>query len=90
MAKFKSDKNFTCDRCFKNVPAYYTLSVLTKGLWVQCPTCGTHPRKYVPNLFLPYRPSKHYLRNHNIKSDGLSSSADQAESDQQLQVFKEQ
>jgi DNA-directed RNA polymerase subunit RPC12/RpoP len=59
--KFISPKNYTCERCGKQVPAYYTLSNITKGLWIQCPKCGTHARTYVANLDLPYKPSKSYL-----------------------------
>lgn len=61
MSKFISPTSYKCDRCGKNVPAYYTLSLLTKGLWVQCKNCGTHARSYIPNLRLYNKPSKHFL-----------------------------
>ena len=62
MPKFLSNKYYECDRCGDSVPAYYTLSFLTKGLYAQCPRCGNHARPYVPDLDLPYKPSKHYLK----------------------------
>lgn len=58
-----SHSKYNCERCDEIVPAYYTLSLLTKGLYVSCPNCGLHARPYVPNLPLHHRPSKHYLRN---------------------------
>ena len=61
MSKFISPTKYYCDRCGDEVPAYYTLSHLTKGLWVQCPNCGTHPRIFIDNLPLFYKPSKSYL-----------------------------
>ncbi len=66
MTKFTSNKYFNCDRCSRLVPAFYILSSLTKGLWVQCPYCGTHAREYIPNLDLPYKPSNSYLKENNI------------------------
>jgi DNA-directed RNA polymerase subunit RPC12/RpoP len=62
MGKWISDKQYKCDRCYKLAPAFYTLSHLTQGLWVQCPSCGTHARPYIANLDLPYKPSKTYQK----------------------------
>lgn len=50
-----------CGRCDRPSPAYYTLSHLTKGLWVKCSRCGLHARKYIPDLPIPSKPSKAYL-----------------------------
>jgi hypothetical protein len=44
------------------MPAYYTLSLLTKGLWIQCTTCKVHARPYVEGLDLPWKPSKTYVK----------------------------
>ena len=52
---------YVCDRCRKEAPAWYTLSHLTKGLWIKCPRCGTHTRSFIPNLDLPQKPSKAYI-----------------------------
>lgn len=66
--KWISDKKYTCEKCNTLQPAYYTLSLLTKGLFIQCANCGIHTRPYVPDLDLPYKPSKHYLRNKGTES----------------------
>lgn len=57
---FISPKKYTCEKCGQLVPAYYTLSNLCRGLWIQCPKCGIHARTYIANLDLPYKPSKSY------------------------------
>lgn len=53
---------YKCGKCDRIVPAYYTLSHLTKGLWVNCPKHGKFARPYVPDLPLPYIPSKAYKK----------------------------
>lgn len=58
--RWRSSKYFNCDRCNTRCPAYYTLSLKTKGLFVQCPKCKTHAIQYIEDLDLPYRPSSHY------------------------------
>ncbi len=60
--KYISPKKYYCEKCNDLVPAYYTLSHLTKGLWIQCPIDGTYARQYVPDIDLPYKPSKAYLK----------------------------
>lgn len=59
---FISPKKYPCEKCGQLVPAYYILSNLCRGLWIQCPSCGTHARKYIANLDLPYKPSKSYKK----------------------------
>ncbi len=66
MAKPISYGKFYCDRCNQLAPAYYTLSHLTKGLYVQCPNCGNHARPYIENLHLPCKPSKAYRKKTGI------------------------
>lgn len=58
--KFISPTKFSCNICGREVPAYYTLSHLTKALWVQCPNCGTHARPHIEGLNLYQKPSKAY------------------------------
>ncbi len=77
-----SYKNFYCDKCNQSVPAYYTLSHLTKGLWVQCPSCGTHARPYIANLDLPLKPSKAYRKITGIGNFFFGDKATQAEARQ--------
>jgi hypothetical protein len=78
MGKFKSTKYHRCGRCKNFAPAYYTLSYLTKGLWVMCPKCGNNAAPYVPDLDLPYKPSKHYLKHHKETSATTPQSFDKA------------
>jgi ribonuclease HI len=58
----KSDfERIGCDRCGQPSEAYYTLSHLTKGLWVRCNNCGKHARSFVPGYNLPWIPSKAFI-----------------------------
>lgn len=58
---------YYCEICNKVCPAYYTLSLLTKGLWIECPQCGTHALPFVTGLNIQSKPSKHYLKTMGIK-----------------------
>jgi hypothetical protein len=68
LRKIDETKRIPCDRCKEFMPAWYTLSLLTKGLWIRCNNCGTHAAPYQPDLDIPERPSKHYLRNNGEAS----------------------
>lgn len=58
-----------CDKCYRSCEGYYTLSHLSKGLWVKCPNCGTHARPFIDNLPIPSKPSKAYLK--MLKAGGV-------------------
>ena len=51
-----------CERCHQMSDGYYTLSHLTKGLWVRCKNCGNHARSFVPGLNLTWIPSKAFIK----------------------------
>lgn len=51
-----------CERCHQMSEGYYTLSHLTKGLWVRCKNCGNHARSFFPGLNLPWIPSKAFIK----------------------------
>jgi ribonuclease HI len=51
-----------CDRCGTPSSGYYTLSSLTKGMYVQCVKCGNHAAPYAPGLKLRWKPSKTFIR----------------------------
>lgn len=51
-----------CERCHQMSEGYYTLSHLTKGLWVRCKNCGNHARSFTPGLNLPWIPSKAFIK----------------------------
>lgn len=51
-----------CERCHQMSEGYYTLSHLTKGLWVRCKNCGNHARSFIPCLNLPWIPSKAFIK----------------------------
>lgn len=55
-----------CDRCNNWCYGYYTLSLLTKGLYVLCPD-HHHARPFIENLDVPHIPSKHYLKHTNVQ-----------------------
>jgi hypothetical protein len=82
--KFISPTKYNCDKCSNLVPAYYTLSHITKGLWVQCSNCGTHARPYIDNLPLYYKPSKNYLR----RNLSPTTATVPAKGEQETQLFK--
>jgi ribonuclease HI len=50
-----------CDRCRRLSDAYYTLSLKTKALYVQCKDCGNHAVQYKAGLNLVWRPSKTFI-----------------------------
>lgn len=51
-----------CERCHQLSEAYYTLSNLTKGLWVKCKKCGSHAISYKSDLNLSWIPSKTFIK----------------------------
>jgi len=51
-----------CDRCGTSSTGYYTLSSLTKGMYIQCTKCGNHAAPYTPGLKLLWKPSKTFIR----------------------------
>lgn len=51
-----------CERCSTLCEGYYTLSSLTKGLWVKCKKCGTHATTYQPGLNITWKPSKAFIK----------------------------
>lgn len=60
--KDKKFEKVKCDRCSKKCEAYYTLSSLTKGLWLKCRNCGTHAAPYQEGLKIPWKPSKTFIK----------------------------
>jgi len=51
-----------CERCSALCEGYYTLSSLTKGLWVKCKKCGTHATTYQAELNIAWKPSKAFTK----------------------------
>ena len=51
-----------CERCSAPCEGYYTLSSLTKGLWVKCKKCGTHATTYQGGLNILWKPSKTFIK----------------------------
>lgn len=51
-----------CERCGAWCEAFYTLSLLTKGLWVHCKNCGNHARPYAAGLNIAWKPSKTFIK----------------------------
>lgn len=51
-----------CERCNEPGEAYYTLSLITKGLWVKCKKCGKNARTYIDGLRIPWKPSKTFVK----------------------------
>jgi len=62
---------YKCNSCGATVTAYYTLSYLTKGLWVNCPKCGIHARPYVGGLHLYHRPSKDFIKRNTLPEEDI-------------------
>lgn len=62
-----------CDRCGQQSEAYYTLSHLTKTLYIRCKKCGNHAAPYQFGLNILWKPSKSF-----IKEVGLEEAMRQA------------
>jgi len=82
MAHFKkqkwiSNKFIKCDRCNTLSPAYYLLSIKTKGLWIQCPHCKNHSAPFIDGLDLPEKPTNHFKK---LEKKGLLFEQNQIES----------
>lgn len=63
-----AEKIVPCDRCGEKCYGYYTLSLLTKALWVLCLKDGHRARPFIENLPIPHKPSEHYLKHTNQKT----------------------
>ncbi len=63
LLKEMNSTKIPCDRCGKISYAYYTLSRLTKALYIVCERCHNHAAPYKDQLPIPFIPSKDYLLN---------------------------
>lgn len=61
-----------CERCRDMCYGYYTLSYLTKGLYVLCPK-HPHARPFIYDLPIPNVPSQHYLKHSQISMQGMGN-----------------